>query len=97
MKQEDFKMVTIGLKIKNASRAMKPKKGDVIIFDGKEWYITTKEDIFKEYEEKVDKKLAEVSQKLIEIAKFKQEVSENMVTMSETIKDFVKFQSEGDK
>ena len=88
-------MFKVGLEIKNGSKALKPKKGDVIIFDGKEWYVTTKDDIFREYQEKMDEKLAEIERELVELRQFKREVSEQIIEMSEIVKGFVKLQ--GDK
>lgn len=88
-------MVKVGLSIKNGSKVFKPKAGDVIIFDGKDWYITTKDDIFKEYQDKVNAKLREVDIKLQETENFKTEISEQMVELGETIRKFINLQ--GDK
>jgi len=88
-------MVKVGLNIKNGSKVFKPKPGDVIIFDGKDWYITTKDDIFKEYQDKVNAKLREVDIKLQETENFKTEISEQMVELGETIRKFINLQ--GDK
>ena len=85
----------IGLEIKNASQVFKPKKGDVILFDGKNWYITTKEDIFREYEEKVDSKITEVNNELNELRAYKAEVSKQIKKMAEAIRKFISL--EGDK
>ncbi len=87
-------MVKVGLNIKNGSKVFKPTPGDVIIYDGKDWYVTTKSDIFREYEEKMDEKLAEIGQKLFEIEEYKRQISAQMVEMSDTIKQFVKLQGE---
>jgi hypothetical protein len=89
-----IKNMKIGLEIKNISRAIKPKKDDVIIFDGKEWYITTKKDLFKEYEDKIDAKLEQFNKMIASNADFKKEISGQMVEMSETIKKFIKTQGE---
>ena len=83
-------MIKVGLNIKNSSKAIKPTKGDIVIFDGKDWYVTTKEDILKEYREK----LAEINQKLQEMEQFKREISAQIKEMSEIIKKFVKLQGE---
>ena len=88
-------MVKLALEIKNASRGIKPKKGDVVIFDGESWYITTKDDIYREYEQKVDAKLQEVDQKMQQMENFKNEISAQIIKMGEIIKNFVNLQ--GDK
>lgn len=87
-------MVKICLEVKNGSKIFKPKKGDVVIYDGKDWYVTTKEDIFKEYQEKVDAKLNQVEQKLIEIRQFKGEISGQMAELGSLVRDFIKSQGE---
>lgn len=38
----------IALDIKNMSKITKPSKNDVIVYDGKEYYVTTKQDLLKE-------------------------------------------------
>lgn len=88
-------MLKVGLEIKNGSRIFKPKKGDVIIFDGKEWYVTTKDDIFKEYQEKVNAELALVESKVEEMENFKKETAATVSELAQVIKQFVKL--EGDK
>ena len=87
-------MLKVGLEIKNGSKIFKPKKGDVVIYNGKEWYVTTKEDIFKEYQDKVDAQLKEVEDAVKELETFKAEVSSQLIEMSEIIKQFVKLQGE---
>ena len=99
-------MVKVGLNIKNGSKVFKPKAGDVVIFDGEDWYITTKDDIFREYQEKMDAELAKVEAKLAEVTEklrtelekneqFKREVSSQIIEISENVKKFIKLQ--GDK
>lgn len=85
-------MVTIALNIKNGSKAFKPKPGDVIIFDGKDWYITKKEDIFREY----DEKMLKMEQKVEKMEEFKAEVNEKIDKMSDIMQKFVILQNEGD-
>ena len=89
-----IKNMKIGLDVKNISRAIKPKKNDVIIFDGKEWYVTTKKDLFDEYEQKLDEKLKELESLIKDNAIFKKEISGQIVKMSKTIRDFIKTQGE---
>ena len=88
-------MLKVGLEIKNGSKIFKPKKGDVVIFDGKEWYVTTKDDIFKEYQDKVDAKLVLVEEKVAEMERYKRETAAQIAEMAAVIKQFVEL--EGDK
>lgn len=44
----------VTLEIKNISKIMKPKEGDIILYDGKTWYVTSKEELFKWFSDKVD-------------------------------------------
>jgi len=84
----------VALNIKNMKKAIRPANDDVIIFDGKDWYITTKETLFKEYQDKVDAKIAEVNAKVAEMEAFKRETSSQIAELAKVIKQFV--QMEGD-
>ena len=75
-------------------KTLEPKKGDVIIFDGKDWYVTTKDDIFAEYQEKVNAGLQEVQRELQELRRYKGEVASQMAEMGTLIRDFIKSQGE---
>lgn len=85
--------------VKTNKKMLAPSKDNVILYDGKQWYITTKDDIFKEYQEKVDAKLTEVTNQLEKERKeneeFKANVSSQIVEISENVKKFIKLQ--GDK
>lgn len=70
------------LDVKNMSGVMKPNVNNVILYNGKEWYVTTKQDLFREY----DKKIKELEKLIEENAKFKKEVSSQLAEMSEIIK-----------
>lgn len=74
-------MVTVGIKVKNASKAIKPSKGDVIIYDGKDWYVTTKEDLLKD----AYKLIEDCKIELEEAKDFRKEVAAQMKTMSDII------------
>lgn len=80
--------------VKNMKKAISPSKGDVIMYDGKNWYITTKEDLFKEYQDKIDARIAEADRKLAEVDTFKAQISSQLIEMSEIIKKFVNSQGE---
>lgn len=84
----------VALNIKNMKKAIRPSADDVIIYDGKDWYITTKETLFKEYQDKVDTKLAEVNAKVVEMEAYKRETSSQIAELAEVIRQFV--QLEGD-
>ena len=67
-------------------RAFNPIKNDVIVFDGKEWYLTTKEDILSETLDLL-KQCREENERLAqENADFKKEVAAQLLKMSEIIK-----------
>lgn len=77
------------LEIKNLSGVTKPKKDNIIIYDGKEWYVTTKEALFGEYEKRVSKILDTVLKELSatkeENKKFKVQIASQMKDMSKVI------------
>lgn len=81
-------MLKVGLEIKNGSKIFKPSKGDIIIFDGKEWYVTTKDDIFAE----VNAKMQTMENELQLMREFKSEVSSQIAEMGKIIRDFINLQ-----
>lgn len=85
----------IALNIKNMRKAMRPANDDVIVYDGKEWYITTKETLFKEYQDKVDARLVAADAKIAEMEAYKGKISSQIAELAEIIRQFVKL--EGDK
>lgn len=70
------------LEVKNISKVVKPSTNHVMLYDGKQWYITTKQDLFKEYDEKI--KELELLKK--ENEKFKKDVLSQLMKMGEIIK-----------
>lgn len=76
----------LALDIKNTSRAVKPIKDDVIIYDGNSWYITTKENILKEDREMLENFKKENEKKNEEMKKLKKDVANQLYKMSELIK-----------
>ena len=74
------------LDIKNASSLKKPKANQVILYDGDKWYVTTRQALFKEYEDKVDSKLKTIEELKEKIekdnAEFKKEVSKSVYDIS---------------
>lgn len=84
------------LDVKNFKRIIKPTKNDVILFDGKQWYVTTRDDLFEELSRKFDEREMEIENKLNELnnvmAEFRQIKVENakqISTMSQTIRDLI--------
>lgn len=66
-----------------------PKKNNLILFDGKKWYITTREDVFAEYEAKMDEKIEEINQKMSELEAFRAEIARQIATLSEMVRDIL--------
>ena len=90
----------IAFTVKNTSRAIKPSQDDVLIYDGKLWYITTKKDLFKEYDTRFEEKLRECNrviydlqqekeQLLTELNEFKAEMAKQMLEYGQLIKEVV--------
>ena len=74
----------VALDIKNMSKLTKPTKNDVIVYDGKEWYITTKDDLLKEAMDLVHKcenTLEEFKQDNLE---FKAQTSKDIKDITDT-------------
>ena len=87
----------IAIDVKTNKKAFHPGKEDLILYDGKQWYVTTKADVFKEYEQKMDAKIKEFEALVKEVNDYRAELSEQMIQMSETVKKFVELQQKGDK
>ena len=68
-------------------RSLHPIKNDVIIFDGKDWYLTTKEDILSESLELLRKCREENERLAQENSEFKTQVASQLLKMSEIIKN----------
>lgn len=70
------------LNVKNTTKIIKPSSDNVILYDGKDWYVTTKQELFKEY----NSKLKEFERVIEENKEFKKEVAAQIVEMSNLIK-----------
>ena len=86
----------IGLEIKNPKKAIRPSRNDVILFDGKEWYVTTKEELFKEFEgrlnakeKELDDKIAECNQKILELKDLKKANAEQILKIASIVEEFI--------
>ena len=42
------------LTVKNTSKVINPSKDSVILYDGHDWYVTTKDELFKEWTELIE-------------------------------------------
>lgn len=90
----------IAFTVKNTSRAMKPAVDDVLLYDGKLWYITTKKELFKEYDIRFEEKIRECNtriyemqkereQLIAELSKYKKELAEQMLEYGQLIKEVI--------
>lgn len=79
----------IAFTVKNTSRALRPNKDDVLIYDGKMWYVTTKQDLFSEYDKKLAKLIQEKEQLIEENDNFKKEVARQMLEYGQLIREFI--------
>lgn len=77
--------MNVVLNIKNTSKVIKPTKNSVLLYDGKDWYITTKEKLFEEWTNllsQCDSKLEELENQNTE---FKREVGQQLKQMTDLI------------
>lgn len=72
----------ITLDIKNISKAINPKKGNVVLYDGRDWIVTTKDDILRD----VNSLLEDCKSTLLEMKQNKKDVAKQLLEMSELIK-----------
>ena len=86
----------IALEVKNNSKIIRPSKNNVIIYDGKEWYVTTKEELFGEYEKRIDSKCEKLQGLVNELKEenknFKNTISKQMVDISNIVESMYKNQ-----
>lgn len=75
----------IALEVKNISKAIKPITDDVVVYDGKEWYVTTKSELLKEANETLEKCKEQLEKNKQEFENFKKDVASQLVEMSELI------------
>ena len=74
------------LDIKNVPKAMNPTQDSVIVFDGKTWYLTTKQDLLEDAYKVLKKCQEELEEIKQENREFKSNVSSQLVIMSDAIK-----------
>ena len=74
------------LDIKNVPKAIHPTVDSIIVFNGKDWYITSKESLLKEAYELVDNARLELENLKKENKEFKSTVAKQLYDMSELIK-----------
>ena len=87
------------LDVKNASALKQPREGQLIIYDGEKWYVTTRQELFKEYETKLDSKLEAMSNLLDELKnenqEFKNSVSKDIIKISDIVETMYISQGKG--
>lgn len=86
--------MNVVLNVKNTSKVLKPTKDSVMIYDGKDWYVTTKETLFKEWTDllkQCNNKIEELERQHTE---FKIEVSSQLREMTELIHTLFKTKGE---
>lgn len=77
----------IVLDVNDCSKIIQPNTNAIVLYDGKKWYVTTKQNIFSEYEDKIVK-LNTAYEKLVEENKqFKSAVSKQINEMADLIQN----------
>lgn len=84
----------VALEIRNLSKLKKPTENDVIIFDGKEWYITTKEEILKEANDLLLECKQELANMKKENKEFKQQTSKDILELTNTVRSLLELKGE---
>ena len=78
-------MADVLLNIKNVPKVMKPTRDDVVVYNGKEWYITTKESLLADAYKLLGECKAELEKVKKENSDFKKSVAKQMVELSELV------------
>lgn len=84
----------VALDIKNMSKIKKTTVNDVIIYDGKQWYITTKEEILKEANGLLLECKEELAKTKRENQEFKQQTSKDILELTNTVKKLLELKGE---
>ena len=84
----------VALDIKNLSKLKEPSANDVIIYDGKQWYITTKDDILKEANDLLLECKEELAKTKRENQEFKQQTSKDILELTNTVKKLLELKGE---
>ena len=87
--------MNVVLNIKNASKVVKPTKNSVILCDGKDWYITTKEQLFEEWTTLLNKCNNTLEEYKQENTEFKKEVGSQLKQMTDLIQKLFIAKGEG--
>ena len=74
------------LDIKNIPKVMNPTQNDIIVFDGKTWYLTTKQDLLEDAYKLIAKAKEELENLKDENESFKDQVNEQLSFMSDAIR-----------
>ena len=84
----------VALDIKNMSKIKNPTENDVIVYDGKQWYVTTKDEILKE----ANDLLLECKETLEALRKenqeFKRQTSKDIIEITNTTKKLLELKGE---
>ena len=80
----------IAIDVKNMSRMKEPSANDVIVYDGRQWYVTTKDEILKEANETLSKCEKTLARLEAENQEFKQQTSKDIIEIAETTKKLLK-------
>ena len=83
-------MAEVLLNIKNVPKVMKPTQDDVVVFNGKDWYITSKESLFAEAYKLIGECNAELEKVKKENSDFKKSVAKQLVELSELVEKLYK-------
>jgi len=57
----------IVIDVKNGSKTQNFGKNDLIVYDGKQWYVTTVEDLYSHLEKRYNDMIAKMDQKINDI------------------------------
>lgn len=78
------------LDVKGVSKVMNPTQDNVIAFDGKQWYLTTKESLLADSYKLIEEAKQELEKIKSENQEFKQKVAKQLFDMSELIRELYK-------
>ena len=84
------------LNVKNASKLVKPTSDSVLLYNGKNWYVTTKEEILKEIRGLLSECRETLEAQKQDNEEFKRKVSAEIKEMADSIVDVFEVKQEGE-
>lgn len=76
------------LDVSTNKKAIYPSENNVVLYDGKKWYITTKQSLMEEYDQHFEQKLKECDKKMEQMTQLEKELAQQMLDLKNVVEAF---------